>query len=307
MAFNATPLSAPIPVRRATATLEDEWSTQDTRRSHAVRSLLDRRRIWRTLGSGEAIWPRELEAALLEGLQQYQPTACKETVMLGRFPRRNQFVSQHIWKKTGQYRTAKQVGSRIQQLRESYEGPECTFTSYQWAFPIVTIRIVQELLFPVPKSPSTSHASDLIIFIDILPSGWIEQPPEAPLRPWSENHNAIHVSRYPRHLAYIDPTVTFVSTLPLFAESIFTVRMDETVVHVEQAPLTVTFEGLLNAFGVLHCAALIPGYWNTLLKCPGMPPCRSALREFHLDIEISDPTRYKIFHEVRMVHQEKLP
>ncbi|KAJ7503788.1 hypothetical protein B0H11DRAFT_2222407 [Mycena galericulata] len=266
MDFNTIHLSAPIPVRRATATLEDEWSpTEDTHRSHALRTLLDRRRVWRTLGSGQAIWPRELEAALLEGLQQYQPTACKETVMLGRFPRRNQFVSQHIWKKTGQYRTAKQVGSRIQQLRESYEGPE-------W----------QELLFPVPKSPSTSHASDLIIFIDILPPGWIEQPPEAPLRPWSENHNAIHVSRYPRHLACIDPTVTLVSTSPLFAESIFTVRMDETVVHVEQAPLTVPFEGLLSASGVLHCAALVPGYWKTLLKCP-------------------DPTRYKIFHEVRMV------
>ncbi|KAJ7506131.1 hypothetical protein B0H11DRAFT_2331862, partial [Mycena galericulata] len=256
--------------------------TQDTRRSNALRSLLDRRRIWRTVGNGQAIWPRELEAALLEGLQEYEPTVCRETVMLGRFPRRNQFISQHIWKKTGQYRTAKQVGSRIQQLRESYEGPERTCISRQWVFPIVMTRTVQELLFPTPKSPSTSHASDLIIFIDILAPGWIVQPPEAPLRPWSENHNAIHVSRYPRHLDCIDPTVTLVSTSPLFAESKFTVRMDEIVVHVEQAPLTVPCEGLPSPSGVLHFAALVPGYWKTLLKCP-------------------DPTRYKIFHEVRMM------
>ncbi|KAJ7610430.1 hypothetical protein FB45DRAFT_761403, partial [Roridomyces roridus] len=59
------------------------------------------------------------------GMQQYQPTASKDTVMLGRFPRRNQFVAEYIWKKTGQKRTPKQVGSRIQQLRESYKGQEC--------------------------------------------------------------------------------------------------------------------------------------------------------------------------------------
>ncbi|KAJ7506155.1 hypothetical protein B0H11DRAFT_330379 [Mycena galericulata] len=190
--------------------------------------------------------------------------------MLGRFPRRNQFVSQHIWKKTGQYRTAKQVGSRLQQLRESKDGPE-----------------LQKLLFPAPKSHSTSHALDFIIFIDILPPGGIEQPPETPLRPWSESHNTIHVSHYPRQLACIDPTVTFVSPLPLLAESKFIVHMDETVVHVEQAPLTVPFEGFPSASGVLHCAALVPGYWETLLKCP-------------------DPTRYKIFHEVGMVEDGAL-
>ncbi|KAJ7085911.1 hypothetical protein C8R44DRAFT_651040, partial [Mycena epipterygia] len=61
------------------------------------------------------------------GLQQYRPTACRDTLLLGRFPRRNQFISQYIWRKTGQRRTPKQVGSRLQQLRESSLDQKCVF------------------------------------------------------------------------------------------------------------------------------------------------------------------------------------
>ncbi|KAJ7931044.1 hypothetical protein B0H13DRAFT_1573176, partial [Mycena leptocephala] len=53
------------------------------------------------------------------GLQKFQPTVCKETVMLGRYPGRNQFISQYILNRTGQQRTVKQVASRLQQLRDS--------------------------------------------------------------------------------------------------------------------------------------------------------------------------------------------
>src|ERR1700712_942058 len=60
------------------------------------------------------------------GLQQFRPTVCRETVMLGRYPGRNQFLSLYILTKTGERRTAKQVASRLQQLRESCPNKECT-------------------------------------------------------------------------------------------------------------------------------------------------------------------------------------
>ncbi|KAJ7676204.1 hypothetical protein B0H17DRAFT_945588, partial [Mycena rosella] len=63
------------------------------------------------------------------GLAQYQPDVCKDTVLLGRFPGRNQFLSEYIWRKTGQRRTPKQVGSRLQQLRESSVGQQRTCRS----------------------------------------------------------------------------------------------------------------------------------------------------------------------------------
>ncbi|KAJ7077026.1 hypothetical protein C8R44DRAFT_573857, partial [Mycena epipterygia] len=53
------------------------------------------------------------------GLELYQPEDSRETRILGRFPQRNQFISDYIWEKTGKRRVPKQVGSRLQQLRES--------------------------------------------------------------------------------------------------------------------------------------------------------------------------------------------
>ncbi|EEB98468.1 hypothetical protein MPER_02014, partial [Moniliophthora perniciosa FA553] len=60
-----------------------------------------------------------LEAALLEGLASYQPDDSRETRLLGRFPMRNRYISAYIYQKTGKHRTAKQVGSRLQQLRDT--------------------------------------------------------------------------------------------------------------------------------------------------------------------------------------------
>ncbi|KAJ7448546.1 hypothetical protein FB451DRAFT_1288756, partial [Mycena latifolia] len=60
-----------------------------------VQSILKTRRRWRSSERGEAVWPVNLEAALLEGLEQYTPPVCKDT-----------------------------VASRMQQLRESSQDHE---------------------------------------------------------------------------------------------------------------------------------------------------------------------------------------
>jgi transcriptional enhancer factor len=93
----------------------------------------------------EAVWPPPLERALLDGmstcafspsyvvvliwpwsisgLQQYFPpptsSSSRQPRQLQRLPQRNKFISEHILRMTGVYRTAKQVGSRLQQLRET--------------------------------------------------------------------------------------------------------------------------------------------------------------------------------------------
>ncbi|KAF9039417.1 hypothetical protein BDZ89DRAFT_381450 [Hymenopellis radicata] len=81
------------------------------------------RKSWKTLRGGEMVWPAELEAALIEaGLEKYQPDDSRETRLLGRFPMRNRFISEYIYRKTGRRCTVKQVASRLQQLRETYTG-----------------------------------------------------------------------------------------------------------------------------------------------------------------------------------------
>lgn len=99
------------------------------------------RRTWRSLKEKkEAVWPEHLEEALLEGkrhvlrntgdlhthfsllyvaLERYRPTSSKDPSSLRRFPKRNAFISNYIKAKTKTMRTPKQVGSRLQQLRET--------------------------------------------------------------------------------------------------------------------------------------------------------------------------------------------
>lgn len=70
--------SAPISVTPLTTILENDWlCAQKMPQNHLLRSLLDQRRIWKTLESGKAIWPQELEAALLEGTKLVAVLICK--------------------------------------------------------------------------------------------------------------------------------------------------------------------------------------------------------------------------------------
>ncbi|KAJ7777144.1 hypothetical protein B0H16DRAFT_1504457 [Mycena metata] len=82
-----------------------------------------RRSRKRTKERTEEVWPPVLESALLDALDKYRPTNNlryqRDTRSLLRFPKRNRFISDYIFSVTGTRRTAKQVGSRLQQTRES--------------------------------------------------------------------------------------------------------------------------------------------------------------------------------------------
>ncbi|KAJ7173443.1 hypothetical protein C8R46DRAFT_1082814 [Mycena filopes] len=79
-----------------------------------------RRRCWKkTKERLEGVWSPVLETALLDALEKYRPTTNNNNRLLLRFPRRNRFISDFIFSATGTRRTAKQVGSRLQQMRET--------------------------------------------------------------------------------------------------------------------------------------------------------------------------------------------
>ncbi|KAF8998095.1 hypothetical protein BDQ17DRAFT_1428602 [Cyathus striatus] len=79
------------------------------------------RKMWKTLRErkSEAVWPPKLESALLEALKKYRPTSSRDPKQLQRFPKRNRFISDYVFQATGQRRTPKQVGSRLQQIRDT--------------------------------------------------------------------------------------------------------------------------------------------------------------------------------------------
>jgi len=90
-------------------------------------------RSWKQLSLKVRWLPLLLDAvlkSLMPGLENYQPDDSRETRMLGRFPLRNKFISDWIYEKTGRRRTAKQVGSRLQQLRDTCHGGKKSMSSH---------------------------------------------------------------------------------------------------------------------------------------------------------------------------------
>ncbi|KAF5341784.1 hypothetical protein D9611_001154 [Ephemerocybe angulata] len=86
------------------------------------------RRTFKTSGKERnAVWPDSLEIVLLQALAKYAPPPSR--TMRGsepfkRFPKRNKTISQYIFNVTGKFRSHKQVGSRLQQLRGTCKDPQ---------------------------------------------------------------------------------------------------------------------------------------------------------------------------------------
>ncbi len=128
--------------RYARANMNDVKSGSNTGAQEVFQTIYNGRKSWKTLRGGRdglacrarGRFNRRYSAALTPpvavvltlclrlGLEQYQPDDSRETRLLGRFPMRNRFISEYIFRKTGRRRTAKQVGSRLQQLRGDLHG-----------------------------------------------------------------------------------------------------------------------------------------------------------------------------------------
>ncbi|KAH8814750.1 hypothetical protein DL96DRAFT_1561046 [Flagelloscypha sp. PMI_526] len=81
------------------------------------------RRINRVSGRGKAIWSDAAEGALLKGLRVYAEK-WPPTGKTKRHGKRNIWLSAYIEKLTKEMMTPKQIGSRLQQLKETCANPE---------------------------------------------------------------------------------------------------------------------------------------------------------------------------------------
>ncbi|KAJ7597578.1 hypothetical protein C8J56DRAFT_882983 [Mycena floridula] len=279
-------------------------------------TIVKGRKSWKTLRGGEVVWPPELEAALLEGLESYQPDDSRETRLLGRFPLRNRFISDFIFQKTGKHRSAKQVGSRLQQLRDTCGGkqlmtllsparrPGVRPSNYIYRVSSQDSETSDTSSQTSPVSPadlnfpssewSEKPLSTTVICIDILPQeDTFRLPPPSSQEGRSDlgSNNisssldtVVRLSRYPRQMQSIDPTITLISHSPIQATSTSTVMCNSTVIHTEFSPLELklvpTDQGPSEVSGsYLYTTKLAPSYWDTICHCP-------------------DPTRFTIQQEV---------
>ncbi|KAJ7217594.1 hypothetical protein C8J57DRAFT_1016058, partial [Mycena rebaudengoi] len=256
-----------------------------------LQSVLQGRKSWKTLRSGETVWPLNLEAALLEGTAwtNYIPDDSRETRMLGRFPKRNKFISDHIFEKTGKWRSAKQVGSRLQQLRESCHGQKLRHLLSPFRRPAYNGSSgssdgspMNSPISPVMSGRMVPHSSlprHIVMCIDIVSDGADDTFDHSGHSSLSDDGEIIHASDHPRRLGTINPTVAFTSQDPVIAQSRFTVHSEELVLHAETAPLVLVMDGAPQESGFLYSTAVVPEYWKIISESP-------------------DPTRFTIFQEV---------
>ncbi|KIK60284.1 hypothetical protein GYMLUDRAFT_73755 [Collybiopsis luxurians FD-317 M1] len=267
------------------------------------REVVKSRKSWKTLKGGKVVWPLHLEAALLQGLSLYKPDNSRETLLLGRFPMRNRFISEYIYKTTGEVRTAKQVGSRLQQLRDTCGGGrklQKLLSPLQNSTSSVSGRSHYSLrrfgshssCSSVPNSPIitedvalTGNLSPKVMYIDIV----AENCPSSPMvkgnhasTDFSSPLDASVASSYgPRPIRAIKPCLAFTSTTHFSdALSLFSISHGNDV-YEDESSLIVNDSGSASAPEgvVLYECDLVPTYWNMVCNSP-------------------DPTEFTIHHTI---------
>ncbi|KAI0753806.1 hypothetical protein C8Q74DRAFT_340878 [Fomes fomentarius] len=272
----------------------------------AFKTILAGRKCYRmSKDKNEVVWPPLLEAALMEGLEKYAPAESKSPRGLTRFPNRNKFIAEYILKKTGQIRTAKQVGSRIQQLRDTNAGKHImkaiSDRHYEMMHP--TRPSQQELgMSDVEYANSAGSMlgpvnSVVHVVISVPPADSWSLSGQTYGQATRSTEVVLQNSAYqwvePRSLRYIDPTVTFKSHSPMPLLSTCTVYCGNTIVQTDSIPVKMecldTQESVGTAAGMsyLHYTRLAPGYWETLCNCTDLSPY-SIIQE--ISKQVVDPT-----------------
>ncbi|THH27835.1 hypothetical protein EUX98_g6350 [Antrodiella citrinella] len=260
-----------------------------------IQTIVTGRKCWKTMkGRGEVVWPPYLEAALVEGLEQYRPVETRSTRALGRFPMRNKFISdrplralaisEYIFKATGKRRTPKQVGSRLQQLRDTCEGKRILKLLSSRPSDSSNDEDDAPSGSAATRTPSTPSPTCDQVTIDVLPAdsywplgdyGTIPSPhsaTSATASTSSANHNAS--LNTPRPLRTINSTVTFRSGSPVNAYSSFRVLKDGQCIHNEETELEMRSSSCMPAQqwpAEMECifyysTRLVPKLWSFLCK-----------------------------------------
>lgn len=229
---------------------------------------------------------------LLSALERYQPEAVgtKSNKSLGRFPMRNRFISDYIFETTGKRRTPKQVGSRLQQLRDTCKGDKSGFLHYFHLTFIdfsPVLNLISHRSTPEPSASSQSEYSQTASpspppdqETSSTPYATRGLSPSNPLTvyvqislghdTWPTIAPAIHFvgnsANDPQniHLSSSSGTsVEFLSSTALSLQSTFTVYVNgsNAPMHTEVVPLT-CISSPMHRSGWLYGSQILPAFWT---------------------------------------------
>ncbi|TFK19513.1 hypothetical protein FA15DRAFT_759976 [Coprinopsis marcescibilis] len=247
------------------STVEDLSYTPspDQRQVDAAHVAATGRRSWKTLkGKPEAVWPPALESALIEALEECQKSEARPTDSTGkrsvRYPR-NIYISEYIFEKTGKHRTPKQVGSRLQQLRDTcvderlsrlLRKPTLSLDKESPPAEEAGVALYMQIAIPTPRGPRIQFMSNDI-----------NSPHSLFLCPLTNREKCFNSSRF-GVLSMFSNVVEVCSPWPLAREATWSVYKDSTLIHKEESGLRAT----PASSGYVYACELVPGFWSRLCE-----------------------------------------
>ncbi|KAK7031703.1 TEA domain-containing protein [Favolaschia claudopus] len=251
--------------------------------------VISGRKSWRkTKERTETIWSPILESALCEALDKYRLTSSRQNTQrpLIRFPSRNKFISDHIFSVTGTRRTPKQVGSRLQQMRERCQDerirslvharPGCMEPQTPSDCDSDSMASSQAVE-SVSDVSGTSPPRTFVTIELIQRSGSLDESTEHTTVSTSSNHLFISL-QHPASLERNDPVVTFSTPHKLCISqhySYFRVFLAGLLVHSEITDLIFSSTTFTPPDSERHTyeARLIPQYWPYLCRTSQLFQC----------------------------------
>nr|GAT46983.1 predicted protein [Mycena chlorophos] len=247
-------------------------------------SILGRRSYKIPKGESSPVWTSKLEDALVHALDAYDPAPrVGPHRTFQRNPRRNRFISDYIFSATGTRRTPKQVGSRLQQMRETCQDQRILKLIKGSVTP--SHEKIVSLDGESASSPSTSSSDfEEIRLTEILPPKTdvtIQLQPSTQRGRRSsvtirgDDARSIRVD-CPEDMSSV-PLVTVVMPFQISLShyySYFRVVLDTEVIHADVTGLnwvSTTADGVAFAYG--YSTPLIPVYWAKLSRSSELYHC----------------------------------
>ncbi|CAK5266359.1 unnamed protein product [Mycena citricolor] len=244
--------------------------SMDERLKGSLPNITKKRKTWKKSSDGQVIWPPDLEAALVKGLEKYVPPPRAGAAFSNRYPGRNRFLSNFILETTGERRSCKQVGSRIQQIRESAHSGQNELDR------MCGIPSTSDHLSPAPGA--FAPAQEMIVNIPIYPQS--QQPSVHGAAAFQPQVYSTYASKNQRQLATIDPTICF--SLPVQSQSLSARSAETVILTSSQAPVHSETTQLSLRPGPeegswVYTTSLVPNFWQVFVQDPD--PSRYEIRQ----------------------------
>ncbi|KAJ3809450.1 hypothetical protein F5876DRAFT_18971, partial [Lentinula aff. lateritia] len=299
------------------STVEDLSYTPSVqeRTRDAAQIMATGRRSWKTLkGRGEAVWPPHLYVppilayrslcgrySLNIALEKYKPDDPRSSKSSGRFSMRNRFISDYIFESTGKQRTPKQVGSRLQQLRDTCKSEkilqlisrrnieddpdsgEHIFAQRPPASPSPENNLIQSQspsrssktiwVSVVLERLSWSSSSPIIDLVNnekVIPQV-IHLTPKTSMNASSSSYGSMDMGL----LSHLEPLVTLASPYKLERQCSFSLFLDGSGLPMHSESAYMTEHSHTQSSGIMYSGRLIPGFWRSL--CESTAPTRFTI------------------------------